>query len=460
MINHPGVTVLRIVLAGIGKLGSSLAECLSGEGHDVVIIDKSEEAIARISNTLDALTLRGNAASISAMQEAEVENADVLIAATENDEVNIICCMLGKKLGAKYTIARIREVEYAKDFERVREFMGIDRIMNPELQTAHAIARILRFPSAQHIESFARGRVDMVDFRAREGDPICGSALMNLRKYTKNLLVAAVERGDDIFIPRGDFVIQPGDHVHVLGDANILVRFFKQIGRFNPRAKDIMIIGASRIAFYLARIALESGMSVRVIEKNRERCEALAESIDGVIALQGDGTDMETLESEGLGSMNAFIALTDHDEDNLITSIYATKRGIGKVITKINHINYMHLLGDLGLDSIISPREIIMSQILRIVRGLVNASDSESIETLHRLLDGRMEAAQFDIPPHHPALNVPLRDLALRPDVLIAALLRGKKVIIPGGDDAMQTGDSIIAIAHSKMLQSLEDVFA
>ena len=449
---------MRIVLAGNGKLGKALAEGLAEEGHDIIIVDNNEEALARTAEVLDVMTLKGNAASIATMQSAEVDKADVLIATTENDEVNLISCMLGKKLGAKYVIARVREADYARDFHLVKEYMGIDRMLNPDQYAARSIERLLRFPSAKNIESFARGRVDMVGFTAMPGSPICDLPLKKLGKLAQGLLVCAVEHEGAIAIPNGDFVIRAGDHVHIMGVSGSLVAFFKRLGRTASKAKSIMIVGASRIAYYLAKSACEAGAEVMLIEKNQERCERLAEYLPDVTALHGDGTDMETLESEGLGSVDAFIALTDHDEDNILTSLYAKNRHVNKVIAKVNHINYMHLLGDLGLDSVILPRSIMADQIIRVVRGLQNAHLSDHIEILHRVLDGRVEAAQFSVSADWPGIGLPLRSLSVRPGILIAIILRGRKVILPGGDDSLHAEDGVIVVALSKTLKTLEDI--
>ncbi len=450
---------MRIVIVGDGKVGFTLTERLAAEGHDLVVIDNNPRTLASLSNALDVFTVLGNGASSAVQREAGVQHSDLLIAVTSMDEINMICCLVAKKLGVKHTIARVRNPDYAAQLVLLKEELGLTMVVNPELSAAEEIARLLRFPSAVKIETFARGRVELVEYRIPEGSPLDGMPLNRMYGALKvRLLVCAVQRGDTVTIPSGDFVLHAGDHIHITTPPTELAAFFRKLNISQHRIKDVMIIGGGRIAFYLSKVMLELGAQVRIIEKDEARANSLSETLERVMVIHGDGTDPDVLAEEGLDTADAFVALTGMDEENIIISLYAKTRMAGKVITKVDRLPFLSVLGGLGMDSFISPKSITANSIVSFVRALQNSLGS-NVETLHRMMDGRIEGLEFHIRAGAAYLGKPLKELPLKPGLLIGCIVRRGATIIPGGNDTIEAGDSVIVITESRILNDFSDVF-
>ncbi len=450
---------MKILIVGDGKVGYTLAENLSREDNDVTIIDKNPEALRKAKENLDVMCIRGSGVSVSVLLEAGVREADLLIAATSSDEMNMVVTLTGKKLGARRTIARIRDPEYANELSLLKLELGLDLVINPEQSAANEMARILHYPAAVNVESFAKGRVELVEIRMTGDEPIVG---MKLRKISSRLLspilIGAVERDGDVVIPDGECDIRENDILHVVGRTANTVDFCKAMGKCELRIRNVMIVGGGRIAYYLVRMLTNLGLRVKIIEIDRNRCLELAELLPGVLVIQGDGTDADLLQSENLGDMDAFVAMTGRDEDNLILSLMARKAGVRKIIAKVTRMNLAGLVESLELDSIVSPRLITANHILQYVRGIRNAT-GERIEALHRIVDGKAEILEFLLQERRWYLDTPLKKLGARKGFLVAAIIRNTEVIIPHGDDVLKLHDRVIVFAKTRALNSLDEVF-
>ena len=452
---------MKIIIIGTGKVGFSLAEQLLNEKHDITIVDTQDSALRRATDALDIMSVKGNGVSTDTLREAGAEDTDLLVAATNSDEVNMVCCLTAKHLGAKYTIARIRNPEYNLGLHELKKNMGIDMVINPENATAVEISRLLRFPSAANIETFCRGRVELMGFRLQEGDFLVNQPLHALSAQVKqlSLLVCAVDRDGEVTIPNGSFVPQVGDKLYLIGRPTSLDQFFRLLGRYSPKVKTVFIVGGGKISVYLTAILEKMKMRVKIVELSEKRCRLVSEMMPRTTVICGDGTDQELLESERMSAADAFVALTDRDEDNLIISLYAMQQGMHKVVTKCNRQNYTGIARAVGLDSVISPKLITAAQILQLVRGMQNSQGSV-MNTLYRIADGKTEAMEFTVGPSTRHLNVPLRDLHLHKGILIAVIMRDGEIIIPEGSSCIQEGDSVIIISRDRPIQDLNDIYA
>ena len=429
---------MRIILIGAGKVGYTLAERLTAEEHDVIVIDKDEEVISRCTDSLDVLCMKGNGANAKVLLEAGVDRANIVIASTESDESNMLSCLISKRLGAKYTIARIRDPEFNESQTLLQNELGIDVAINPERATALEISRLLRYPFAGSIESFARGQVEMVEFKTQPTDAFIGIAMKDLAVKAPDLpriLYTMVERNGTVLIPGGDFAIQPGDRVFVIGDMLTISNYFRYLGRNRQKIRSVMLLGGGRISYYLSRFIVPLGIHVTLFELNQEKARQLSEALPKVDVIFGDGTDQDLLEEQGLSQMDAFISLSNRDEENLMTGMFASRRGVPKVIAKNSRITYMEILNDLGLDSVISPQSITSSTILRYVRAREN-SNGTMIERLYRLL----------------------KDLAMKQGALVAVIVRQGKIIIPFGNDHLEEKDHVVIISRSSGISDLNEV--
>jgi trk system potassium uptake protein TrkA len=435
-----------------------LAKQLSTENHNITVIDNNINALNHADETLDVMCIKGNGASVEVMQEANVADSDLLIAVTDGDELNMICCVIGKKLGAKHTVARIRNTDYSNEHNMLKERLELDLVINPEMDAAMEIARILQFPFAANVETFANNMLEMVEFRVTESDPIINIKLADLtKKLPSKVLFCSVKHNNKIIIPKGNFTFDVGDVVYVIGERNGISKFFKFLGRSTQRAKNVTIVGGSRISIYLTWLLKDIGMNIKVIELNNNRCVLLSEVLPKALIICGDGTDQEVLDNENIRLTDAFIALTDRDEENLISSIYAHKCGVPKVVLKINRINYIPIVNQLGLDSIISPKYTVANNILRYVRALNNSRGS-AVEKIYKILDGEAEVAEFTANSSTKFLELKLKDLTIKEDMLIAAIVRNKKIIIPYGNDCIKSGDKVIVITKTGFISDLNDV--
>ena len=450
---------LRVLIIGVGKVGYTLAETLSLENHDVTIIDNDENALMDAAERLDVMYVKGSGASLSTQRQAGAEHANVVIAVTKSDEVNMLCCITAKKLGAKRTVARIRDPEYALDSGMFMSHFEIDFVINPERSTADEILRLLRFPAAVEIDVFHRGRVEIIGFRVVPNDAITGLSLSDLRKKMKaQVLVCTVERSGALHIPRGDFIILDGDLVYVAGKDADITRFFRSIGRATAIADNAMILGGGRTSYYLASSAVRVGIKPVILESDEKKCEQLAENVPQATVICGDGTEQDLLESENIRKMDAFVSLTGSDEENLMLSLYANRCGVRKVVAKADRLNYAPLVNSLGVDSIVSPNEITTGNILHFIRGLSGARGG-AIVSLRRLLDGRVEALEFQVGIDMWHLGAKIKDLPIKRGVLIAVISRGDKSIIPEGEDIFKVGDYVIVVTTNTGFDELNDIF-
>ena len=449
---------MNIMIVGDGKVGYALAQYLSKDGHDITIIDRSQQALLKASETLDVMCVRGNGANVKVLIEAGVENCDVIIAVTGNDELNMVCCLAAKQLGAKYSIARIRDPEYTESLTMLQKKLDIDQVINPERATAQEISRLLRFPFAINIESFAHGRVEMVEFRTEEHDPILNTPLAKLHSRYPRIQITAVQRSGEAFIPDGASALLPGDRVYATGDRESITKFFKNMGKDTQRLKSALLIGGGHIAYYLARIIAGMGVYLRLIEIDEKKCLRLADQLDNVMIINADGTDQETLDSENVSDCGALICLTNRDEENLITGMYGARKGVKKVIVKVNRSNALDILEDLGIDCAVSPKLTTANVILRSVRALNNSRNSV-VEKVYGMLGGQVEAYEFTALEGAPYLNIPLSALRIRKGILVSVLVRERKSIIPFGSDHIEAGDTVILTAKAGTVVNLEDAF-
>ena len=405
--------------------------------------------------------MKGNGISAATLIEAGAPDADLLVAATNSDEINMVCCLTAKHLGAKYAIARIRNPEYNTGLSDLKRNMGIDMVINPENATAVEISRLLRFPPAANIETFCRGRVELIGFRLLEEDFLVNRPLHALSDQVKqlSLLFCAVERpGGEVVIPNGSFVPQAGDKLYLIGRPSSLDQFFRLLGRYSPKVKSVFIVGGGKISLYLSAVLEKMKMRGKIVEIQKDRCRFISERLPHTTVICGDGTDQELLESERMTASDAFVALTDRDEDNLILSLYAMQKGVQKVVTKSNRQNYAGIAQTIGLDSVISPKLITAAQILQVVRGMQNSQGSV-MNTLYRIADGSAEAMEFTASANTRHLGVPLKDLQLRKGILIAVLARGGDIIIPEGSSSIREGDSVILISRDLRILDLNDIY-
>lgn len=448
---------MKIVIAGAGVIGGSVAEALAEEGHDLTVIDCDPAIVMHISNSLDVSCVEGNAADPELLREAGAAEADLVVAATEKDEVNMVCGIIACKLGAGHVIARIRDPLYLRQTKFLREALGLSQIVNPEYECARQISRILRFPSAARVVTFSKGSLEIVEHRVSEGTALCGLRLSDLgNRFRANVLIALIERSGQSLIPNGDTVLCAGDRLSITGSSSDLRRFFVEIGEYRKPVRRVMIMGGSTTSVYLTRLLEENSIDVTIVERDRHRCEELCDLVPTAHIVCGDATHSDVLLEDGILTADAFVSLTGDDGDNIITSLYARSCNVGKVVTKINREHFADVLTDSGLDSIVSPKELVAQQLARYARALGNSAGS-SVETLYRVSDGKIEVLEFRVEEDAACLRIPLRDLKLRSDVLIAALIRGNKSIRPDGDTRILPGDHAV-IVTARRLQSLDDM--
>ena len=449
---------MKIIIAGAGKVGHSVAAMLAQEGHDITIIDRDPETIQLLSNELDVICVEGSATNAETLREAGAETADLLMAATQHDETNMLCGITARKLGTQHVIARIRDPEYLHQSAFLRDALGLSVIVNPEYECAKEISRILRFPGAVRVDAFSKGSVEIVEHKIPSGGKLHGVSLREIpQKFGAKVLVGVVERGGDAMIPNGNFVLREGDRLSITGSVKELRRFFMAIGQYKKPVRRVMIMGGGRIAIYLARMLQESGIAVTVVEKDRERCDRLCDLIPDAHIVCGDATRSDVLQEDGLSAADAFVALTGDDGDNIITALYAKSRQVEKIIAKVNRDYFAEILVNGGLDSIVAPKELVAQNLARYVRGMSNSVGS-SMETLYRLADGKVEALEFKVSPDSACVNIPLKDLKLRPNILISAIIRGSQSLIPDGNSRIQPGDHAVIVTTAGRLQNLDAI--
>lgn len=449
---------MKIIIIGDGKVGYSLAENLSKEDHDVTIIDKNSEALKKASENLDVMCIKGNGVSTKILLEAGVNESDLLIAATTSDEMNMVCCLTAKKLGVEHTIARIRDPEYASELSVLKAELGLDMVINPEQAVAGEIARLIKFPPAFNVEIFAKGRVEMVEINITRNMSVAGMHLKDIvNRFSSSVLIGAVLRKDEVIIPDGEFEIRENDTIYIIGQPSRVFDFCRRIGIHVQKIKNVMIMGGGRIAYYLAKYLDEMDIKVKIIEIDYKRCTELTELLPHALIICGDGSDDTLLQSENLGDMGAFVAVTGRDEDNLISALLAKQCGVGKVVAKINRMNYSSVIKGMEIDSVVSPKLITANYILRYVRGLQNAVGNP-VNTLYRIVENRVEAAEFTAAASAKYADIPLKKLNIAKGILIAAIVRRNNIIIPHGNDVIKPGDSVILMAKDKRVTDLDNI--
>ncbi|MCI9038026.1 MAG: Trk system potassium transporter TrkA [Oscillospiraceae bacterium] len=449
---------MKIIIIGNGKVGFTLAKQLSVENHELVLIDHNAEALKNADSALDILCTEGSGASIQVLKGAGVRDAELVVAVTGSDELNIVCCLIAKKLGARHTVARIRSPEYFREANLLKREVGLNMIINPEYAAAQEISRLLRVPSAFSVETFARGQVELIGFPVMESDGLAGISLFEYNKRRPNgVLMCAAIRGGEVYVPNGRFVPQVGDKAYVIGSQGEVVKFFHTLGRDKNRIRQITVLGGSKIATYLTWAVEKVGMRVRIVEQNHAKCLALADKLPDSMILEGDGTDSTVIESEGLLDTDAFIALTNRDEENLLMAMTAQRHGVKKVIAKMSRPNYIEMMRESGVDSIISPKDITANQISAYVRAMARSQGS-AVENLYKLLGGAIEAVEFTATATTKFLDTPLKDLRLKPGMLVAAIAREGKTVIPDGSTSIRAGDKVIVMAKSLFLQDLDEI--
>lgn len=449
---------MNIIVVGGGKLGSTITEYLSAEGHDVVVIDTNANVVEELVNTFDVIGVVGNGASYPVLTEAGADKAYLIITATPSDELNILCCMLAKRMGTRHAIARVRDPEYSQQLDFMRSEFGLSMMVNPEYEAANEISRMLRFPSAMKIESFSKGRAELAEIMIGKENPLAGMPLHSLAQHFKaKVLICAVERDEQLFIPTGNFVLQEGDKIHIISSRSEISSFLKQLGIYKQRVKSVIIIGGGKIAYYLAKHLSDIGMSIKIVEIDEKRCEELSEEIPKATIICGDGSDQNLLTEIGIDSTDACVALTGIDEENIILSIYAVYRCVDKVITKINRSSFVKIFNAINGESVVSPKEITANRIIRYVRAKQNSTGS-NVQTLYKIVNNQAEAVEFIATEDLSFLGKPIKTLNFKKDLLIACITRGSKVIIPRGDDHIEAGDSVIIVTSNQYLDDLENI--
>ena len=452
---------MNIIIAGIGKIGFAVADTLVKEGHDVTVIDKSTEIITDVTNIYDVIGVCGNCADCEVLEEAGVEKADLFIAFTDSDEMNMLSCFIAKKMGAKHTVARIRNPEYNdRSLGFMRQQLNLSMSVNPELLVAQELNNILKLPSAFKVEYFARRSLEIIEIKLKSDSPLCGKKLSKLReKQNVQFLIGAVLRDNAVIIPDGNFELSAGDIISVAATPGDMQKLLKGLGIITKKARSVMILGGSKTAYYLAKMLLSSGNEVKIIEQNVSRCEELSDIIPKAVLINGDGSQPELLREEGLVSLDAFVALTGMDEENILMSIYAANQNVPKVISKVNRNEMVKMAEKLGLDCVVSSKSITSDIILRYTRALENSIDSDSIETLYKMMDGKVEAIEFKLNDNSELLGVPIKEMKIKPGVLIAAIIRAsKKTVIPSGDDVIKQGDRVIVLSATSHITQLSDI--
>ncbi|MDD6728845.1 MAG: Trk system potassium transporter TrkA [Eubacteriales bacterium] len=450
---------MDITIVGAGKLGTELAKSLSNEEHNVTVVDTNSQKLSTLVDKYDIQAVCGSGTHIDVMKEAFTDRPDLVISTTHSDENNILVCLIAKKLGAKNTIARVRNPEYNAQFEFMRNELGISFMINPDFSAALEISRIIQFPDVSNVETFANGHIDMAEYKISEGSALCGKSISSISiGRSNNMLICAVERGDEVFIPNGDFVLQAKDRIHITGKHKELASIGKKISILKKHSlKNVMIIGCSRTAVYLADMLTAMGKNVVIIEKDLEQCKNLFDMVPNATVINGDANDHDFLLSEGLEKMDAVVTLTDIDETNFLVSLYADKLGVSKTVTKINNNNLTKMLYDIGLDAIVNVSDISVSTITQYVRARENVSSSY-MKTLYKLVGGQVEAAEFLAGDYVKFLKTPLSKLKIKKNVLVAAINRKNETIFPGGNDYIDNGDLVVVVSKDKRVKDLNDI--
>lgn len=450
---------MNIILVGGGKIGTTILENLVSEGHDVVIVDSSPQVIGQVTNMYDVMCICGNGVDWETLQEAGSDKANLLIAVTGSDEFNMLCCFMAKKIGIPHTVARIRSPEYNdKSLGFMKQTLDISVTINPDRMAAKEIFSLLQLPAAESVETFSHRTFEIVELVLKEDSPLCKMTLMEMKKrFPAAYLVGTVQRGEDVFIPDGSFRLESGDRIGLTAAATQVEKLLKTLGMSQEKARNIMIVGACRCSYYLAKLLLDNGTHVTIIDKDKDVCRHFAEILPEAVIVCGDGAQEELLLEEGLDTADAFVTLTGIDEENILLSYLARSHGVEKTITKINREEFSVMAQKLGLDCIISPRDLVSNVITRYARALENSMGC-AVETLYRLMDGKAEALEFKVQHDFDFTDIPLKNLKLKKNVLIAGIIRERSVLIPGGEDCIRKGDRVVILTTGHKMTDLADI--
>ena len=449
---------MQIIIVGCGNVGATLTEQLSKEGHNITVIDVDGRIVEAVANQYDVMGVVGNGASFSVQNEAGIEEADLMIAVTTSDELNMLSCLIARKAGGCSTIARVRNPIYNKEISFIKEELGLSMVINPEYAAACEIARLLKFPSAIKVDTFAKGRVELLKCKINEGSVLHGRPLTYLSAGLHcEVLICTVQRGDEVFIPDGNFVLQEKDVISVVASSRKANDFFKKIGMATNRIRTCMIIGGGETTYYLAKQLLSMGIGIKIIEQSKERCNELSELLPQAMVICGDGTERNLLQEEGLPKVHSFVSWTSMDEENIMLSLYAKSISNAKTITKVHRIDYDKIIDSLDLGSVLYPKNITADYILQYVRAMQNSIGS-NVETLYQLIEGKVEALEFRVNEQSRLVGVPLKELQLKDNLLIACINRKGVVITPGGQDSIQMGDTVVVVTTNQGFNDLKDI--
>ena len=438
---------MKIVIIGDGKVGHKLTTQLSEENYDVVLIDQNEGKIKEAVIELDIFCITGNGADVDVQRQADVPHADLVIACASTDELNMLSCLLAKRLGARHTIARVRNPISYRQIDLLKEDLHLSMAVNPERAAANEIARVLLFPETSKVETFMKGRVELVEFIVREDSALAGLSLAEVyRKFQIKILVCAVKRGQKIYIPDGEFILEKGDKMHIVAAHQDLKSFFRALGHRNAKVKKVLICGGGHVCFYLAMQLLQVGMQVKIIEQNMKRCEELCELLPKATVIHGDAANHDLLMEEGIHEADALIALTGMDEENIIMALFAKLKGVNKIVAKVNEDSRAQMVEGLGIDSIVSAKSATADAIMSYVRARNESASNVNVESMYQLLGGKVEALEFIIKCECSFTNVPLRELRTKQNNLIACIGRKRRIIIPNGEDHLEVGDSVVVV--------------
>lgn len=451
---------LKIIIVGGGKVGGTLIEQLSKEGHDITLIDKNSAKLQTITNMYDTMGIVGNGATLSVQIEAGIDDADLFIAVTEADELNLLCCTVAKRVGHCVTIARVHTPEYSKEAVYLKDKLGLEMIINPEYEAAKVMSRILYLPTAEEVSTFAHGQVEMVKIKIPEGNMLDGKRVMDIgRDITSNVVLCGVERAGEVHIPSGQFTLLAGDLVSFVASRLETRKFLNRIGFKTGQVRDALLVGGGKSTYYLANMLINAGVDVQIIEHDQARCEELSTLLPKATIINGDGTDEELLKECGINTVQAFVPLTGVDEENVLLSMHAKQVSDAKVITRISRNNFKGILDKLDLGSVIYPKYIISEAIIKYVRARQNGKDSD-IETLYSMFDARAEAIEFKVEKESEATGKSLAELKLKDSLLIAFIVRHGEVLFPGGSDKIQVGDNVMIVTTHTGFNDIQDILA
>lgn len=449
---------MQIIIVGCGNVGTSLTEELSEEGHNITVVDTNAARVEEVANRCDVMGIVGNGASFLIQKEAGISAADLMIAVTASDELNLLCCLIAKKAGGCHTIARVRNPIYNKEIAYIKEELGLSMVINPEQAAANEIARLLKFPSAIKVDTFAKGKVELLKCKLGEDSILAGHPLTDISaKLHCDVLICTVERGDEVFIPSGNFELQAKDVISVVASPKKANEFFKKIGMTTNRIKNCMIVGGGETTYYLAKQLLPMGIEVKIIEQDKARCNELSELLPQAMIICGDGTERSLLLEEGVEQTQAFVTWTSMDEENIMLTLFAKSISKAKNVTKIHRIEYDEIIESLDLGSVLYPKNITAEYIIQYVRAMQNSIGS-NIETLYQLIENKVEALEFRVHEQSELIGIPLKELRLKDNLLLACINRRGRIITPGGQDTIEVGDTVIVVTTNRGFHDLKDI--